>query len=115
VNPDDEIVLDVEIQAIEEADVTHFVVFANCDTVAVVAAQDPSGVLKHTGQVELDLSQDTQLVVAAFGRELLPTGLPQYDATRTPRVMTNPIYVDVDGNGVFDAPGGKECEIDLGP
>ena len=23
--------------------------------------------------------------------------------------MTNALFVDVDGNGVFDAPGGKEC------
>ena len=43
----------------------------------------------------------------------MPRGLRTYDATRVPRVTTNPIYVDVDGNGAFDAPGGKTCTYDL--
>jgi len=39
--------------------------------------------------------------------------MPQYDATRVPRVLTSPIYVDGDGDGAFSAPGGRECVYDL--
>ena len=108
VAPSGGVVLDVEVQAADYADVTHVVVFANCDQVAAVEATDPGGVVKLDGSVELELAEDAQLVVAAFGTEYLPDGLPQYDASVTPRVLTSPIYVDLDGDG-WDAPGGKAC------
>ena len=30
--------------------------------------------------------------------------------TDVPRVLTNPIYVDADGDGSWTAPGGKLCD-----
>ena len=30
---------------------------------------------------------------------------------RVPRFTTNPVFVDVDGNGEFDAPGDKSCDL----
>ena len=51
---------------------------------------------------------DAHVVVLGFGADPMPRGLRSYGAD-VPRVMTSPIFVDVDGNGVFDAPGGKEC------
>jgi len=104
--------LDLTIQATPEADVTHAIVFANCDQVASVAATDPDGVLKLDTALELTLAEDAHLVVAAFGTAYLPAGLPQYDATVMPRVLTAPIFVDLDGDG-WDAPGGKDCSYDL--
>ena len=56
---------------------------------------------------------DTQLTVAAFGVGTLPDGMPQFSAAGVPRVLTNPIYLDVDGNGRFDAPGGRICDYSL--
>jgi len=105
--------LSVHLEALPEVDMTHFVVFANCDMVDSVLVTDPSGVVKYSDLVPLNLAEDTHLVVAAFGTTNLPIGLPQYDASRTPRVLTSPIYVDIDGNGTFDAPGGRDCSYDI--
>ncbi len=111
---DGEVSLDVQLWAMAELDVTHFVVFANCDQVASVLATSPDDVLKHDGSVTVPIDGDTHVVLAAFGSNSLPRGLPGYDATRVPRVLTNPIYVDGDGDGEFGAPGGRECSYDLG-
>ena len=111
---DGEVELDVRLWALAEVDVTHFVVFANCDQVASVLATEPDAVLKYEGVVPVPIDGDTHVVIAAFGSNALPTGLPGYDATHTPRVLTNPIYVDGDGDGLFGAPGGRECSYALG-
>ena len=111
---DGEVELTLQIWALAEVDVTHFVVFANCDQVASVLATEPDAVLKYDGTVALPVDGDTHIVIAAFGSNSLPLGLPGYDATRTPRVLTNPIYVDGDGDGAFSAPGGRECSYALG-
>ena len=105
--------LDVHLEALPEIDMTHFVVFVNCDQVDSVRVTDPSGIEKYSGLVPLNLVGDSQVVIAAFGSEPLALGMPQYDATRVPRVLTSPIYVDGDGDGAFSAPGGRECEYDL--
>lgn len=105
--------LHVRIEALPEVDVTHFVVFANCDQVDSVRVTAPDGVEKHDGTVTVEAIGDTQIVIAALGTTKLPLGLPQYDATKVPRVLTSPIYVDGDGDGVFSAPGGRECTYDL--
>jgi hypothetical protein len=110
---DSAIDLDVHIEALPEADVTHFIVFANCDEVLSVAATDPDGVVKFSDTVEVVVAGDAHITVAAFGLNYLPDGLPQYDATRTPRALTNPIYIDGDGDGAFTAPGGRECSYTL--
>lgn len=101
--------LQVRIEALPEIDVTHIRVFANCDEIVHVAATAPDQVVKFDAPLTVTLATDAHLVVAAFGRNAMPRGLPDYDPTRTPRVLTNPLFVDVDGNGRFDAPGGREC------
>lgn len=45
----------------------------------------------------------------------LPRSFDPADARRIPRVITNPIYVDVDGDGQWPAPGGKTCSYSVGP
>lgn len=103
----------VHLEALPNVDLTHFVVFANCDAADSVLVTDPGGIEKFTGVVPLNIVGDTQIVVAGFGANDLPPGLPRYDATRTPRVLTNPIYIDGDGDGQFSSPGGRECSYDL--
>jgi hypothetical protein len=112
---DGTLTLDIEIQAIPDIDVTHFKVFANCDEVATLATTDPAAVLKFRDRIEIDLASDAHIVVMGFGRELLPRNLPQFDPTRVPRFTTNPIFVDVDGDGVFTPPGGRTCTYTLDP
>lgn len=111
--PDGEVVLDIEIQAIPEVHVGWVTVFVDCDEVAAVAATDPDGVVKLQAQVPLSLAGDAAIVVAAFSPRPMPRGFDNYNARRTPRVMTNPIYVDVDGNGTYDPPGPKTCTYSL--
>ncbi len=106
--------LSIAIEALPEVDVTHVVVFYNCDTVAQLAATDPDGIEKLNTVVQLDALEDGHLTVAAFGSERLPAGLPQFDPTEVPRVLTSPIYIDADGDGMFSGPGGKECSLLLG-
>jgi hypothetical protein len=96
-------------------DVTHVVVFANCDQVASVAAADPRGPRKLDVVVPVAVDGDTQVVVAAFGREPLPAGFPAADWTRVPRALTGAVYLDADGDGAFAAPGGRVCRYDLAP
>jgi hypothetical protein len=107
--------LSVVIEAMEVIDVTHVVVFANCDQVVSLAADDPGGVVKLSETVVVPVDGDTNLVVAAFGANRLPVGMPQFDPTGVPRVLTSPVYVDADGDGLFTAPGGRECGYDLSP
>ncbi len=110
---DGEVDLALQIQALPEIDVTHFVVFVNCDQVASVVASAAGELIKFDDTVTVPVDSDSHVVVAAFGANALPTGLPQYNGANTPRVMTNPIYVDGDGDGAFGAPGGRECSYDL--
>lgn len=112
---DGTVTLDIRIEAIPDIDVTTFTVFANCDEVATIETTSPDGVIKYEGTVEVPVDADANIVVLGFGQELLPRNLPQFDPTGVPRFTTNPIYVDFDGNGTFDAPGGKTCEYDLEP
>jgi hypothetical protein len=111
---DGEVTVDVRLWAMSEVDVTHFVVFANCDQVASVLATSPLEVVKYDGSVTVPVDGDSHIVVAAFGSTSLPAGMPQYNATRAPRVLTNPIYIDGDGDGAFSAPGGRECTYAIG-
>jgi hypothetical protein len=110
---DGEVAVDVHVEAIPEIDVSHLVVFANCDQVMAVAVDDPDAVVKFSERLLVPVTEDTNIVVAAFGQGTLPDGLPQYNPARTPRAFTNPIYVDADGDGLFSAPGGRECSYDL--
>lgn len=105
--------LHVRVEALSAIDVTHVKVLANCDEVANVVATDPGGVVKLDTTFALELEADAHLVVLAFGAGPMPEGLENYNAATTPRAFTNPIYVDVDGNGAFDAPGGRACSYGL--
>jgi hypothetical protein len=61
---------------------------------------DPKNpVVRYNDSVELSVSADTYVVVMAKGSQSLSpvTGT-------TPFASTNPIYLDVDGNGKYDAP-----------
>lgn len=98
----------LRVEGIPAIDVSYATVFANCDAVAKVDATAPGGVVKLDTSVGLTLSQDTAIVVAAFGEAAYPRGLEPMPAW-TPRLLTNPILIDVDGNGVWDPPGGKTC------
>ncbi|MFT4705173.1 MAG: hypothetical protein ACI81R_002881 [Bradymonadia bacterium] len=105
--------LSIEVQALPEIDVTEVLVFANCDEIARLPATDPDGLVKLSAQVALSLEVDAHIVVLGFGQGAMPRGLRDYDPAGVPRFTTNPIFVDVDGDGEFTPPGGKTCEYTL--
>ena len=82
--------------------------------VMIIEATDPLGVVKLDTTVDVDVVEDAHVVVAAFGEQRYPDGLPNFDPDGVPRVLTNPIFVDVDGDGVFGGAPGRECAYTLG-
>ncbi len=69
--------------------------------------------VKLSETLSVPIAEDAHVTVAAFGRSPLAAGLPQYDPAHTPRVLTNPIYVDADGDGIVGATGGRACAYEL--
>jgi hypothetical protein len=67
-------------------------------------------ILKFTEQISLKLKKDSYIAVEALGTKSLYPVLQKYsrkgilkDAT-LPYALTNPVFIDVDGNGKFDPP-----------
>ena len=69
-------------------------------TVATVAVPESTDRVRFAGSVELELDRDTWILALASG----DTPMQPWDSER-PEGATNPVWIDVDGNGVFDAPG----------
>ena len=110
---EDAVDLRVHIEAAPEVDVTDVLVFTNCDLALSVAAPTPDAVVKLSETLSVPIDEDAHVTVAAFGRAPLAAGMPQYDPAHTPRVLTNPIYVDADGDGIVGATGGRACAYEL--
>lgn len=107
---DGEVELAVHIEAMPGLDLAAFRVYVNCDQVLEVPATTPDGVVKFDGPVTVPVTADAHVIVMGFGREPFPGGFAwPWIPANAPRFVTNPIYVDVDGNGAFDPPGGKTC------
>lgn len=101
--------LGLRVEGIPEVDVRHVTVLANCDEVAEIEMSAPDDVVKFDGVVPFTLDEDAHIVLVAMGADPMPRGLLDYDAANVPRAITNPIFVDADGDGVFTAPGPKTC------
>lgn len=106
--------LTLQVEAIPSIDVDHARVYVNCDEVARIAMNNPAdSAIKYSGTLPITVprDQDAHVVVLGFGKDYLPRVFEQFDPSETPRFTTNPIFIDSDGNGTYDAPGGKECDI----
>ncbi len=110
-----EVTLDLVVRALEGIDVDWILVTYNCDEVARFRADDSEALEKYAGSVEFTVNNDGHVAVMGFGDGAMPTGLQNYNPTRTPRFTTNAIYVDADGDGQWTPPGGKTCRYSLEP
>ena len=99
----------VRIEAIPQVHVGWIKVYVNCREVASMRATDPGAVVKLDAVLEVPVTEDAAIVVAAFSDAPMPRGWKGYEGTQVPRVMTNPIFVDTEGNGAYDAPGPRAC------
>jgi hypothetical protein len=78
----------------------------------VIFPVPPSGdpVKKFKQAISLTLNEDTYICVEALGRETLfpvlqsPSRTGALEGGTLPYALTNPVFVDVDGNGRFDPP-----------
>lgn len=102
------VALDTRVEAMPEIDVTRVVVFYNCDAVLDVETTTPDAAVKLDAVLDVPAPVDGSIVVMAFGLAPYPRGLENVPAD-VPRLITNPIYVDADGDGTWTAPGGKLC------
>ncbi|MFN7143825.1 MAG: hypothetical protein ACK4YP_08630, partial [Myxococcota bacterium] len=107
---DGEATLALRVEALPEIDVTRVEVLVDCDAYASVAATAPGEVVKLDTTVPLTVTGDHYVVVLALGEGAMPRGIEDYDATRVPRVVVNPVFVDGDGDGVWTPPGPRTCD-----
>jgi hypothetical protein len=67
-------------------------------------------ILKFQDRISLSLEYDSYIAVEVLGNETLfpvvqsSTRYDGYEGGPLPYALTNPIFVDVDGNGKFDSP-----------
>ena len=67
-------------------------------------------ILKFQDRISLNLEYDSYIAIEVFGNETLfpvvqgSTKYDGYEGGPLPYALTNPIFVDVDGNGKFDSP-----------
>ncbi len=111
---DGKVQIKLKVEAISGIDVTRVLVLVNCDTVLDLPATAPDAVVKLEVEQALSLDKDAHIVVVAFGSKPMPLAFEQVDPKRVPRIITNPIRVDVDGDGVWTPPGGKACSYTAG-
>lgn len=99
--------LDVEIEAAPWIDVRHIELFINGSRrgkpIDVPASTKP---LRYKGTVELRVERDAYVVVVVRGDAPLGAVLPPDDGQSPPSALaiTNPIYLDRDGDGRWTAP-----------
>lgn len=106
--------LQITVQATPSVDIDHVKVYMNCDEVEHLSATNPADSaikLQGTYQITIPTDKDAHIVILGFGINEMPREFPQYNPEGAPRVTTNPVFIDTDGNGLFDAPGGKQCNI----
>jgi len=107
------ITLNMKVLAAQWVPLSEIRVFANGEVVASFEAGPQSEIVRLDKSVPLPFERDSWLVVEAStaldpesGEPSLPGGLYNIIAPKfAPLAFTNPIFVDVDGNGRFDPPG----------
>jgi len=101
---DGQVELRVRLQAASWIDVDRVEVLVNGDVVrelAVPAARTP---LRLDQRLTLPLHHDAWVVLRAAGDAPLAPVLPSETRVHRPAALTNPIWIDADGDGVWTAP-----------
>ena len=101
--PGGHVVMTVEVQAPRWVQVDRVEIIANGEVIRTLDTTAPDGVLKLKTREEFVVPRDTWFVVVARGSRGMDPVVPQYKGTTiTPLGFTNPVWVDVDGDGAFD-------------
>ncbi len=99
------VTLAVKVQAPTWVDLDRLMVILGGKVVKTVTldsttADPKKPAVRYEGKIELLPAADSWVVVAATGKKKLSPVVND----RQPFAVTNPVYLDVDGNGVYDAP-----------
>jgi hypothetical protein len=101
----------IEVRAAPWISLDEARVIVNRETVRVLPVETAPGLVQRLQQhVRLELAEDAFIVVEVTGeRSLYPVVQARSKSGRpvdavTPYALTNPVFVDVDGNGRFDPP-----------
>lgn len=92
--------LNIKVQAPSWVKVETLTVVGNGEELQTIELSNDSAPVRYEDTVKVNLEKDTWYVVRVEGSEKL---FPVYPGAK-PYSFTNPIYVDVDGNGQFDPP-----------
>ncbi len=115
---DGEVELHIEVRAAPWILVDEARVIINREIVRVLQVETVSGsVQRLIEDVRLELTDDAFIVVEVVGKgSLYPvvqarSWSGQQEDAVTPYALTNPVFVDVDGNGVFDPPLPRSIQL----
>lgn len=107
---DGKVALEVSVRAAAWVDVTRAEAWVNGVRSAVVpVTRDAKEALRLTWQTSLQLERDSWVVVVVHGERPLDAVLPKGNAM--PFAFTNPIWIDVDGDGSY-GDGGADASAD---
>jgi hypothetical protein len=76
-----------------------------------------SDIVKFSEDLQFSLKQDSSIAVEVLGEQSLypvvqqASGNGKAEEAPLPYALTNPVFVDVDGNGKFDFPLPKEVAV----
>jgi hypothetical protein len=100
----DTVNLDVVVQAPSWVNIDHVQVYSNHGEVVATIPVDPTStsVVRYTGSIPMTSTVDAYFVIetGSSTKDLGPM-----DSGQPPFAITNPIYVDFDGNGQWNPPG----------
>jgi hypothetical protein len=101
----------IEVQSAPWVSVDEVRVIINGERKIIIPVNAPrEKILKFQDSISLDIQCDSYIAIEVLGKEtLFPVAqrrsrIDGYDSRPFPYALTNPIFVDVDGNGKFDSP-----------
>lgn len=103
-NRDGEVVLEIKVQAADWIDVTEVLIIENGEAISRLKVKPSLNPTRYEGSIKRMPQQDAWYLVMVRGEKSLdPVVLSGDDEPFTPLAFTNPAFVDVDGDGKFNA------------
>jgi hypothetical protein len=101
----------IKVQSAPWVSVDEVRIIVNGERKIILPVQTPrEQILKFQDRISLNLEYDSYIAIEVLGNETLfpvvqrSTKYDGYECGPFPYALTNPIFVDVDGNGKFDSP-----------
>lgn len=96
--------LKIEVHAADWIDVDRVLVVVDGDVVETIPVPDTREILRLKDERKIPVRTDGWIAIRVEGDDSLAPIVPDKDRPVLPIAMTNPVYVDVDGDGRVSAP-----------